>query len=763
MAGIQNNILYGQGEKIQPSSLHSITLMQQLATDVGRINYTGNPEGVISANPSSLCHDPVSGNVYFKQTGTGNTGWAQIGTGTGTVTSVSGTLNRITSTGGATPQIDISASYVGQSSITTLGTVTTGTWNATAVGAIYGGTGQTTYATGDILYASAPNTLSKLAAGSNTNVLTLAGGVPTWAAPASSGIPTIGASTDKAIATWNGTGGNALNDNSGWTITSATGNMRGPLGAFNSPVYSSSSATGYGLYFTATSVGLAAGNSPGMTIDQNLLTTFTGFIVMNNGMRFTRSSNAGNLTVGLTATIFGCTSTAAPRTATLPQSGSNLAAGSYFMVKDESGGAGTNNITISVSGGTKTIDGATSLVIDMNYGYWVGYYDGTNYYTVALGRILPVTQGGTGAKTFTAYSVICAGTTATGAFQNVSGTGNAGDVLTSNGASTLPTWQPAPASQTSLGVSNIGIAYSGGTFTVQGANGSALSSTNVGYITMQSKANPGQLVRFAVTANQTFTDGSAGTTDNQRFGLVTAINWAQDIPFYLYAVSDDTNAVINFMISRNPSATTSPASASIGKTGAVVNVGQGDFFSLGNITVTDYDANPCLCIGSFRMQFVGATDSWTVQTLSNSDGVGQFNEQTIFTMPVSVNGSDTNTYFQNTGGTTPVFTTSNVNYKINRQGQVWYSSNHNICTNVPAGAVALNPTLPYAHASTASNAAYFGLLLANTGPSSFTTIGAINAGTAYVNASQYANTFNLTKAAIATSDSLAWTFTYPAY
>jgi hypothetical protein len=55
----------------------------------------------------------------------------------------------------------------------------------------------------------------------------------------------------------------------------------------------------------------------------------------------------------------------------------------------------------------------------------------------------PVTVpiGGTGNTTFTAYSVICAGTTATGTFQNVSGVGTSGQVLTSNGASALPTWQ----------------------------------------------------------------------------------------------------------------------------------------------------------------------------------------------------------------------------------------------------------------------------------------------------------------------------------
>lgn len=51
--------------------------------------------------------------------------------------------------------------------------------------------------------------------------------------------------------------------------------------------------------------------------------------------------------------------------------------------------------------------------------------------------------GGTGNTTFTAYSIIAAGTTATGAFQNVSGVGTADQVLTSNGASALPTWQNA--------------------------------------------------------------------------------------------------------------------------------------------------------------------------------------------------------------------------------------------------------------------------------------------------------------------------------
>ena len=77
--------------------------------------------------------------------------------------------------------------YSGNANITTVGTIGTGTWNATAITAVKGGTGQTTYAVGDILYASSTTALSKLAAGTNTYVLTMSGGVPTWAAAGGGG------------------------------------------------------------------------------------------------------------------------------------------------------------------------------------------------------------------------------------------------------------------------------------------------------------------------------------------------------------------------------------------------------------------------------------------------------------------------------------------------------------------------------------------------------------------------------------------------
>lgn len=56
---------------------------------------------------------------------------------------------------------------------------------STPVSATNGGTAQTTYTTGDLLYASATNTLAKRAIGTTNQVLTVSGGVPTWATPSS--------------------------------------------------------------------------------------------------------------------------------------------------------------------------------------------------------------------------------------------------------------------------------------------------------------------------------------------------------------------------------------------------------------------------------------------------------------------------------------------------------------------------------------------------------------------------------------------------
>lgn len=64
-----------------------------------------------------------------------------------------------------------------------------------------------------------------------------------------------------------------------------------------------------------------------------------------------------------------------------------------------------------------------------------------------------VPTGGTGVSSLTAYAVICGGTTSTGAVQSIASVGTTGQVLTSNGAGALPTFQPGG------GGTNLGLVY----------------------------------------------------------------------------------------------------------------------------------------------------------------------------------------------------------------------------------------------------------------------------------------------------------------
>jgi len=103
--------------------------------------------------------------------------------------------------------------------------INTGTWNATAVGATKGGTGQTGYTIGDILYANTTTTLSKLGVGASNAVL-MGGTNPTWDATPS--VSTITATaTGSSIASSASVGGVTLNAGAitGVTTLVTSGNM----------------------------------------------------------------------------------------------------------------------------------------------------------------------------------------------------------------------------------------------------------------------------------------------------------------------------------------------------------------------------------------------------------------------------------------------------------------------------------------------------------------------------------------------------------
>lgn len=67
--------------------------------------------------------------------------------------------------------LQIASTYAGQNSITTLGTITTGTWNGTAIDTSYGGTGLSSYNYGDLLVGNVAGGLSALTVGDSGKVL----------------------------------------------------------------------------------------------------------------------------------------------------------------------------------------------------------------------------------------------------------------------------------------------------------------------------------------------------------------------------------------------------------------------------------------------------------------------------------------------------------------------------------------------------------------------------------------------------------------
>ena len=127
-------------------------------------------------------------------------------------------------------------------------------------------------------------------------------------------------------------------------------------------------------------------------------------------------SGAADVTATLADYIIGVDNTAAARTVTLPTPSTTGAAantGKVYIIKDQSGAAATNNITITPA--TGTIDGVASIVIDSNFGETQVYSDGAAWFSSAgpeLQSPLPVDKGGTGVATLTDGGIILGSGTA---------------------------------------------------------------------------------------------------------------------------------------------------------------------------------------------------------------------------------------------------------------------------------------------------------------------------------------------------------------
>jgi hypothetical protein len=117
----------------------------------------------------------------------------------GLITAASG--NAVIAPAGTLSGTVLNASVV-TSSLTAVGTITTGVWNGTTIAIANGGTSAITAAsafnnlnpmttTGDIIYESATNVASRLAIGTTGQVLTVSSGIPTWVTPPATGVTSV--------------------------------------------------------------------------------------------------------------------------------------------------------------------------------------------------------------------------------------------------------------------------------------------------------------------------------------------------------------------------------------------------------------------------------------------------------------------------------------------------------------------------------------------------------------------------------------------
>lgn len=210
------------------------------------------------------------------------------------------------------------AANVVSSSLTSLGTIATGVWQGTVIGAAYGGTGIASYTVGDILYASGATTLSKLADVATGNAL-ISGGVataPSWGKidltahisgtlPGANGgtgngfFAVSGPATSLKTFTFPNASAAVLTDNAAVTVAQGgTGIASGTSGGI--PYYSGTTTIASSAALTANRLVLGGGAGAAPTVLGSLGTTTT---VLHGNAAGAPTFGAVSLTADVTGTL----------------------------------------------------------------------------------------------------------------------------------------------------------------------------------------------------------------------------------------------------------------------------------------------------------------------------------------------------------------------------------------------------------------------------------------------------------------------------
>ena len=150
-------------------------------TDAGQISWIDMPIAATSTGDINSYTAQMDGNamltIYGETDGTGGVQNRSVGIGTTTPVATLAVMGEA----GSRPIFDVASSTgISIFRIGANGAITTGTWNGSAIGVDYGGTGSTTLLANGILLGNGTSPVTAIAPGSNGYALIMSGGVPTW-------------------------------------------------------------------------------------------------------------------------------------------------------------------------------------------------------------------------------------------------------------------------------------------------------------------------------------------------------------------------------------------------------------------------------------------------------------------------------------------------------------------------------------------------------------------------------------------------------
>ena len=254
---------------------------------------------------------------------------------------------------------------VTNSYLTALGTITTGFWSATAITALYGGTGLVpSFVVGDILYANTTSTWGRLAANSNSGyVLTSAGSgaTPTYVSPVTL---SVGYATTSGFASTA-----SYSYQSGYGITSG---------------FATTATYAYQSGYAITS---GSSNTSGYATTSGLATTSANLNISNaaTGIFYPILSNTASSASGIGASVNGYFSFNAS-TGAFGATSVNILSGQSYSV-------GGNSVLTATSLGTGVTNSSLTALGTITTGVWAGslitaFYGGTGYNSYTKGDIL---------------------------------------------------------------------------------------------------------------------------------------------------------------------------------------------------------------------------------------------------------------------------------------------------------------------------------------------------------------------------------------